>query len=80
MPNSIKYYRELIEQPWGRMFYEMICRQLSIPENAKLNILDYCAGFCVTANHYAKNYIKNILMFQIELYFLKPFFFLFIQP
>ncbi len=56
MPNSIKDYRNLIEQPWGRMFYEMIYRQLSIPENSKLNILDYGAGFCVTANHYAKNH------------------------
>ena len=56
MPSSIKDYRELIEQPWGRMFYEMIYRQLSIPDNAKLNILDYGAGFCVTANQYAKNH------------------------
>ncbi len=56
MPSSIKDYRELIEQPWGRMFYEMIYRQLSLPENSKLNILDFGAGFCVTANYYAKNY------------------------
>ncbi len=56
MPSSIKDYRNLIEQPWGRMFYEMIYRQISLPENSKLNILDYGAGFCVTANHYAKKH------------------------
>ena len=56
MPGSVKDYRKLIEQPWGRMFYEMIYRQLSIPESPKLNILDYGAEFCVTANHYAKNH------------------------
>ena len=56
MPSSVKDYRKLIEQPWGRMFYEMIYRQLSIPESPRLNILDYGAGFCLTANHYAKNH------------------------
>ena len=55
MPNSIKEYRKLVEQPWGRMFYEMIYKQLQLPNHPKLNILDYGAGFCVTANHYAKH-------------------------
>lgn len=56
MSKSIKEYRKLVEQPWGRMFYEMIYRQLQLPENSKLDILDYGAGFCVTANHYAKQH------------------------
>lgn len=55
-PNSIKEYRKLVEQPWGKMFYEMIYRQLYLPDDPKLNILDYGAGFCVTANHYAKQH------------------------
>lgn len=54
MLNSIKEYRKLVEQPWGRMFYEMIYRQLNLPDDFKLNILDFGAGFCVTANHYAE--------------------------
>lgn len=56
MSNSIKEYRRLTESPWGRMFYEMIYRQLHLPDNPKLNILDYGAGFCITANHYAEHH------------------------
>ncbi len=56
MPNSIDDYRNLIEQPWGKIFYDMIFRQLSLPNDEKLNILDYGAGFCVTASHYAEHH------------------------
>ncbi len=56
MPSSIKDYRNLIEQPWGRMFYDMLYKQLDLQENKRLNILDFGAGFCVTANHYAKSH------------------------
>ncbi len=56
MPSFIKDYRELIEKPWGRMFYDMIYNQLDLPNNKRLNILDFGAGFCVTANHYAKKH------------------------
>lgn len=56
MPNSIKEYRRLVEQPWGRMFYEMIYRQLQLSDSPELDILDYGAGFCVTANHYAEHH------------------------
>lgn len=54
MTNSINDYRQLIEKPWGKMFYDMIFRQLDLPEAASLKILDFGAGFCVTANHYSK--------------------------
>lgn len=54
MPNSIKDYRNLIEQPWGKMFYDQIYSQLNLDNSTGLNILDFGAGFCVTANHYAK--------------------------
>ena len=30
MSNSIKDYRNLIEQPWGKMFYYLIFRQLNL--------------------------------------------------
>lgn len=56
MLNSINEYRKLVEQPWGRMFYEMIYSQLQLPDAPKLDILDYGAGFCVTANHYAEHH------------------------
>lgn len=54
MPNSIIDYRQLIDKPWGRMFYDMIFRQLDLPNDVSLKILDFGAGFCVTADHYAK--------------------------
>ena len=56
MPDSIEDYRNLIEQPWGRMFYNMIFRQLNLPKDKKLYILDYGAGFCVTASYYAESH------------------------
>lgn len=44
----------MVEQPWGKMFYELIFRQLNIPEEKRLKILDFGAGFCITTDHYAK--------------------------
>ena len=56
MPNSINDYRQLIDKPWGRMFYDMIFRQLGLSDNIPLKILDFGAGFCVTANHYSEHH------------------------
>ena len=56
MPNSIEDYRNLIEQPWGKMFYDIIFRQLNLPKDKTLNILDYGAGFCVMASYYAEGH------------------------
>lgn len=56
MPSSINDYRQLIEQPWGTMFYDTLFRQLDLPEEHPLNILDFGAGFCVTASHYATHH------------------------
>lgn len=53
MPSSINDYRGLIEQPWGKMFYDTLFQQLDLPGDHPLNILDFGAGFCVTASHYA---------------------------
>lgn len=58
MPNSIDDYRKLVEQPWGKMFYDTIYEQLNLPMDRRLEILDYGAGFCVTADHYAQ--IHNV--------------------
>ena len=56
MPDSIEDYRNLIEQPWSKMFYDMIFRQLDLSKDRKLKILDYGAGFCVTARYYAESH------------------------
>lgn len=56
MPNSINDYRHLMDKPWGRMFYDIIFRQLDLSDSVSLKILDFGAGFCVTANHYSKHH------------------------
>ena len=53
MSEAIKRYRNVVDQPWGRMFYDLIYRQLDIPDDRSLEILDFGAGFCLTADHYA---------------------------
>lgn len=56
MPNSINDYRQLMDKPWGRMFYDIIFSQLDLSDSIPLKILDFGAGFCVTANHYSKHH------------------------
>ena len=53
---TIKDYRKMVEQPWGKMFYEMIYHQLDFSGDKRLRILDFGAGFCITADHYAKDH------------------------
>ncbi|MGN0533811.1 MAG: class I SAM-dependent methyltransferase [Eubacterium sp.] len=71
MSNSIKDYRNLIEQPWGKMFYDMIFKQLNISKDNRLNILDFGAGFCVTANHYAKHHNVTAIEPSKDMYSLR---------
>lgn len=56
MSNSIHDYRQLIDKPWGRMFYDIIFRQLNLSNTPSIKILDFGAGFCVTANYYAEHH------------------------
>lgn len=56
MASSIKDYREFVEKPWGKMFYDLIYRQLALPADPPLDILDFGAGFCITAGHYAQHH------------------------
>ena len=56
MSDAIKNYRSMVDQPWGRMFYELIYKQLDVSDSKKLKILDFGAGFCITADHYAKSH------------------------
>ena len=51
--DNIKDYVELVKEPWGRMFYDLLFKQLDIPQSPKLNILDFGSGLCVTTNHFA---------------------------
>lgn len=53
---TIQDYRKMVEQPWGKMFYEMIYNQLDFSGDKRLRILDFGAGFCITADHYAKDH------------------------
>ncbi|MDE6470238.1 MAG: hypothetical protein K2L19_04375 [Eubacterium sp.] len=71
MPSSIKDYRNLIEQPWGKMFYELIYHQLNIKDDDRLNILDFGAGFCVTADYYAANHNVTAVEPNKEMYSLR---------
>lgn len=56
MSDAIMNYRSMVDQPWGRMFYDMIYKQLDLSDCKKLKILDFGAGFCITADHYAKSH------------------------
>lgn len=56
MLNTIKDYKKLTTAPWGRMFYDMIYQQLNLPKDQELNILDFGAGFCIIASHYANQH------------------------
>ncbi|MCR4792230.1 MAG: class I SAM-dependent methyltransferase [Lachnospiraceae bacterium] len=56
MSDSIKEYRNMVDKPWGKMFYDLIFFQLDIPEDNRLKILDFGAGFCITSDHYSKHH------------------------
>lgn len=56
MASAIENYRTMVDQPWGRMFYDQIFRQLIMPAEPKKKILDFGAGFCLTAIHYGKDH------------------------
>ncbi|SDB40682.1 class I SAM-dependent methyltransferase [Butyrivibrio sp. INlla16] len=40
MSAAIDNYRKTVEQPWGKMFYDLIYIQLNIPSDKKLKMLD----------------------------------------
>ena len=56
MSPAIENYRKMVEQPWGRMFYDLVFRQLKFPDDRRMKILDFGAGFCLTADHYARHH------------------------
>ena len=71
MATPIENYREMVEQPWGKIFYDIIYRQLAFPNDRRLKILDFGAGFCITAMHYAKNHDVTAVEPNEEMYKLR---------
>jgi len=47
-------YAQLVQEPWGKIFYELLFIQLDLPQAPRLKILDFGSGLGVTSNHYAK--------------------------
>ncbi len=71
MPTPIENYRNVVEQPWGKIFYDIIYRQLEFSNDRRLKILDFGAGFCITSSHYAKNHDVTALEPNEEMYKLR---------
>lgn len=53
MTIDLKAYREMLAQPWGKIMYELIFAQLSHVQNQ--TVLDFGAGFGITAQHLSQN-------------------------
>ena len=68
MSTSIENYRKMVEQPWGKIFYDVIFNQLKFQNDKRLKILDFGAGFCITAMHYGKNHDVTALEPNEEMY------------
>lgn len=73
---TIRDYRNMVEQPWGKMFYELIYEQLNISEEKRVRILDFGAGFCITANHELNQIGIKIDMYRQEYRFTPAFAFI----
>ncbi len=71
MPTPIENYRKMVEQPWGKIFYDVIFNQLKFVNDKRLKILDFGAGFCITAKHYAINHDVTALEPNEEMYKLR---------
>ncbi|MCR5437179.1 MAG: methyltransferase domain-containing protein, partial [Treponema sp.] len=71
MSTPIENYRAMVEQPWGKIFYDVIFNQLKLADEKRLKILDFGAGFCITARHYAKNHDVTALEPNEEMYKLR---------
>ena len=71
MGTPIENYREMVEQPWGKIFYDIIFRQLTFKNDRRLKILDFGAGFCITSRHYAKDHDVTAVEPNEEMYRLR---------
>ena len=71
MSTPIENYRTMVDQPWGKIFYDVIFNQIKLSDDKRLKILDFGAGFCITAKHYAKNHDVTALEPNEEMYSLR---------
>lgn len=53
MSVNLEKYREMLKQPWGKIMYQLIFAQLGDIRDQR--VLDFGAGFGITASHLAKN-------------------------
>jgi len=51
--DNVQNYVDLVKEPWGKMFYDLLFIQLDLPVSPRLKILDFGSGLGVTANYYA---------------------------
>ena len=56
MSESVNDYYQLVQEPWGRMFYDLLWEQADIKNDQRYSILDYGSGFGVTSGHYSHNH------------------------
>ena len=68
MSGSVENYRNMVEQPWGKMFYDQIFKQLELPGDERLKVLDFGAGFCITSKHYAAEHDVTSIEPNEEMY------------
>ncbi len=54
--SGLNDYYNTIGQPWGRIMYDLLYRQLVLPDAPRLKILDFGSGFGVCADHYAAHH------------------------
>ncbi len=53
MAENLNSYLDYVNAPWGKLFYEIVWKQLEEPSDKE--ILDFGSGFGVTASHLAEN-------------------------
>ncbi|BBE39422.1 class I SAM-dependent methyltransferase [Streptococcus dysgalactiae] len=53
MTANLETYKDMLQQPWGRLMYDIIFSQLGHHQNQ--HVLDFGAGFCLTAERLAAN-------------------------
>jgi len=51
--DSVIDYLDLVQAPWGRMFYDLLYAQLPMPDAPALKILDFGSGLGLVSNHFA---------------------------
>ncbi len=67
MAGTIEDYRNSVTQPWGKMFYDVLFGQFDALTGAR-SILDFGAGFCITADYLALDFDVTALEPNEEMY------------